>query len=391
MNTTDSVTDNLISAADDFGPLIDANRPAIARGPDLPPEVAQALETGGFTRLWLPRTLGGLELPPVEYFRVIEAISRHDGSVGWCAAIASTGVRAAGLIQPQSAADLLGDSGFVAGSLSPTGAATRESSGWNINGRWPWGSFIRYSKVTLAMCIEYEGSVARTLPEGGPLLRVVLLPTEQVKVLQTWEGTGLRSSGSHDFAIDNVFVPDEHTFALPRFEAIPHQPGALYALPFITMFALGITAVSLGIARGSIDALIMLAQNKTATGTTGLLREQTFVQSAVAKAETMLRSARAFLFSSVQDLWDAENANRPADMTQRALARMASGNVVQVAKTVTDLMYATAGGSAVHERSLFGTYLRDAQVASQHLAFSPRNLETSGRILLGMDAGTPRF
>jgi len=384
-------TQALIEAAEALGPLVARHKKALAAGPDLPLEIAQALEAAGLTRLWLPRSLGGAELPPVDYFRVMEVVARHDGSVGWCASIASTGTRAAGLIAESSATELLAAGGFVSGSLSPTGKIVREKDGWRINGRWPWGSFIVHSKVTLAVCVEYENGVARTTQEGGPVLRAALMPTREVNILQTWDAGGLRSSGSHDFAIENAFVDDARTFDLTQFNPEPHQSGALYGLPFITMFALGITGVSLGIARGAIDALTELAQHKVAAGTRGPLREQASVQLAVAHAETALRSARGFLFEAVQDLWDRRVSGQPDDMKQRALVRMASCNVVDVAKKVAAAMFEAAGGSALHEQSPFSAYLRDAQAAAQHLAFSQRNVETAGRVLLGMSPGTYRF
>jgi alkylation response protein AidB-like acyl-CoA dehydrogenase len=380
-----------IDAAEALGPIIARHKKALAVGPDLPPEIAHALEAAGLTRLWLPRSLGGAELSPVDYFRVMEVVSRHDGSVGWCASIASTGTRAAGLIAESSAAELLADGGFVSGSLSSTGKIVREKDGWRINGRWPWGSFIVYSKVTLAVCVEYENGVACTTQEGGPVLRAAMLPTREVNILNTWDAGGLRSSGSHDFAIENVFVEDARTFALTDFNPKPHQQGALYGLPFITMFALGITGVSLGIARGSIDALTQLAQHKVAAGTQGPLREQASVQGAVAQAETALRSSRGFLFEAAQDLWERRVSGQPDDMKQRALVRMASCNVVDVAKKVATKMFEAAGGSALHEQSPFSAYLRDAQAAAQHLAFSQRNMEAAGRVLLGMTPGTHRF
>jgi indole-3-acetate monooxygenase len=387
----EDATTALIAAAEALGPLIASHKKALARGPDLPQEIVHELEAGGFTRLWLPRVLGGAELSPVDYFRVIEVIAKFDGSVGWCASIASTGTRAAGLIPESAAAELLADGGYVAGSLAPTGKAVKEENGWRINGRWSWGSFISYSKVTLAVCMEHENGVARSAASGAPVLRVVMIPTNEVKIVPIWDGSGLRSSGSHDFMIESVFVEDSRTFSLIDFVAKPYQPGALYALPFITMFALGITAVSLGVARGSIDALVELAQHKIAAGTRVPLREQAAVQGAVAEAETLLRSARSFLFESVQDLWDRQVSGQPEDMAQRALVRMASCNAVQAGKKIADLMYSVAGGSATHEGAQFGAHLRDAQAAAQHLAFSPRNMEVAGRVLLGMDAGTSRF
>jgi alkylation response protein AidB-like acyl-CoA dehydrogenase len=104
-----------IEAAEALAPLIARHKRALSAGPDLPLEIGQALEAAGLTRMWLPRNLGGAELAPVGYFRVIEALSRYDGSVGWSASIASTGSRVAGLIAQSSAAELLAEGGLRIG------------------------------------------------------------------------------------------------------------------------------------------------------------------------------------------------------------------------------------------------------------------------------------
>ena len=382
---------SFIAAAESLGPLVAEHRTALACGPDLPPEIALALERAGLTRLWLPRDLGGAELPPVEYLQVIEAVARHDGAVGWCAAIGSTGTRIAGLLETKPARELFGDSGFASGSTAPTGGMVPDGNGWRVNGRWSWGSFIRYSKVTIATCVEHGGAAPRLTADGAPLLRVAVVPTAQVKILDTWNAGGLRATGSHDFEIENLWVPDERTIALAGFAAKPHHPGALYALPFVTTFALGIASVPLGIARASIDALVALSARKVPAGTQVPLREQPGVQGDVARAETLLRCARAFLFEAVGTLWDTAVSGEKPTMSQRALVRMAIWNAAQAGKAVVELMYSAAGGTATDERAPFAAQLRDVHAASQHLAFATRNMETAGRILLGMEPGTARF
>jgi indole-3-acetate monooxygenase len=248
-----------------------------------------------------------------------------------------------------------------------------------------------HSKVTPALCVEYENGISLPTNEGAPILRAVLLPTREVNIIQIREGSGLRSSGGHDFAIENVFVHDDCTFALTDFNHKPYQRGAPNCLPFTTMFSLGITSVSLGIARASIDAPVELARHKIAMGERAPLREQARIQATVAEAETALRSGRGFLFESVHDLWDRCVSGQPDDMTQRALACVASCNVVDVEKDVTTRMFESAGSSALHEQSPFSVCLRDAHAAAQHLDFSQRNMEIAGRVLLGMGPGTQRF
>jgi alkylation response protein AidB-like acyl-CoA dehydrogenase len=288
-----------------------------------------------------------------------------------------------------TARELFGNYGFASGSISGSGTAVPDRDGWLLNGRWSFASFIRHSKLTGGLCVEYENGAPRRSPEGDPVLKFFFVPTEKAKILYNWNGGGLRASGSHDFLFQDVWVPRDHFLSFPA--PIAYQPGALYRLPLMTAFALNLSAVPLGIARASIDALVNLAANKIAFGTQAHLREQGNVQADVAHAETLLRSARAFLFEAVDDFWATALTGETPTLTQRAMVRMAICNVAQSSKEVVNLMYTAAGSSAVDERLPFAAQLRDVYAATQHIAFSPRTTEIAGRILLGLDPGTTRF
>jgi alkylation response protein AidB-like acyl-CoA dehydrogenase len=220
---------DFIAAAEALGPLIDEHRGELALGPDIPIPIAQALKQSGLTRLGLPHDLGGPELPPSDCIRVIEAIARHDGAVAWCVAIAANGSRFAGMFPIGTARELFGDHGFVTGSISGSGTAIPDRDGWRLNGKWSFASFIRHSKLTGGMCVEYENGVPRRSPEGDPVLAFFFVPTEKAKVLYNWNGGGLRASGSHDFLLQDVWIPREHRISFPAH--VPHQPGAPYRLP----------------------------------------------------------------------------------------------------------------------------------------------------------------
>src|SRR5262249_15235704 len=126
-------------------------------------------------------------------------------------------------------------------------------------------------------CVVMAGDRPRMGSDGTPDVRSVFFPRSECEVLDTWHTSGLRGTGSTDFVVRDLFVPEERT--LPAFSAAPVQPGVLYQLPLITVFAVSIAAVPLGIARAAIDVLVKLASEKTPTGSQTLLRERASIQS----------------------------------------------------------------------------------------------------------------
>jgi len=199
----------------------------------------------------------------------------------------------------------------------------------------------------------------------------------------------LRGTGSHDFQVSDIFVPDDH--AIAAFTAKPVRSGTLYAAPFITVFAMALASVPLGIARAAIEAFIELAEGKTPIGGSARLRDKASAQAELGKAEALLSSARAFLVEQLHGVWDTVAKGDMPSLPQRATARLAAAQAASASAQAVDLVYNAAGGTAIYEHNLLERCFRDVHATTQHVGISSANFEISGRVLLGLDPGTPRF
>jgi alkylation response protein AidB-like acyl-CoA dehydrogenase len=387
---TQSGARNLMETARRLKPQIDAVRDDLDRRRRLPPELVEAMRVAGIFNLWLPTSLGGPALNVLDFVRVIEELARSDGSVGWCASVGACYSRLAAYLTPDVAEKIFGGGRSVlAGTLNPTGKAVAVADGYRVTGRWAYGSGIEHSDWTIGNCVVHDGDAPRLEASGAPEVRLMIFPTGAVEIIDTWYVSGLRGTGSHDYRVANLFVAHDHS--LPGFAPVPTIPGTLYALPTITVFGLSIAAVPLGIARAAIDALVDLAQAKTPMGSAVLLRDKPAIQADVGRAESLLRSARAFLFEAVQELWDEVEGGAPASMRKRALVRLANAQAACASAQVVDLMHNAGGGTSNYERSRLERCFRDVHAATQHIAVATSNYELAGRVLLGLDPGTPRF
>jgi alkylation response protein AidB-like acyl-CoA dehydrogenase len=222
----------------------------------------------------------------------------------------------------------------------------------------------------------------------------VIFPTGAVEVIDTWHVSGLRGTGSHDYRVADLFVRDDHSILC--FDAMPLQPGTLYAVPIITVLSVAIAAVPLGIARAAIDTAVELAQVKTPGlpslhGSSLLLRDKPTFQAAVGRAEALLGSARSFLLATVGDLWDEVSSGVAASMKRRAMVRLACTQAAQSAAQAVDLMYNAGGGTSLYETSRLERCFRDVHACTQHIATSTDSYELGGRVMLGFDPGRPQF
>ena len=379
---------HFLQAANNLVPMILAERERIEQSRELPAALVETMREAGLFSLWLPKGLGGPELTAVDFVRIIEAIARADGSVGWCAAVGACYSCFAGYLEESVAREIYGaGNAILAGTLNPTGTAVAVPGGYRITGQWSYGSGIQHSNWTLGNCLVFDGDTARTNPDGSPVIRLMIFPRANATVIDTWRVSGLRGTGSHDFRVDDVFVPEQR--AITGFGGTPTQPGRLYGLPF-TIFSVSLVGVPLGLARAAIDALTEIAGSKRPMDSRQLLKDKPAIQAAIGRAEATLRAARAFLFEAVQAMWDAAETSAPS-LEQRALVRLSITHVASAAKQVTEMMFESGGGTSLYEDGRLARCSRDAQALAQHIALTSNNYEFAGRVLLGMDPGMARF
>lgn len=382
--------DSLIRRARELAPLIRSCREQIDSTRQLPTALVEGLRAGGLFRLFVPAKFGGYELEPITFARIIEEISALDGSAGWVVSVCAVGGLIAGFLPQDAAAKIYGDhpDTLVAGGINPTGRGVADDTGYMVSGKWAFASGIRHAGWVYGNCVVYDGDRIRLDSTGKPTTRLMLFPVTACEIYDTWQVGGLRGTGSHDFAVKDLFVPAE--LSVMAFAGKACQPGNLFKFPF-SLFAVLIAAVPLGIARGAISALVELAKAKKPTGASSLLSERPSAQVAVARAEALLCSGRAFLFEALREMGVEIAASGEAGMKCRAALRLACTQATINAGQAVDLMFEAGGASSVYTSSSLERCFRDVHVAMQHIAVSSTSLELSGRVLLGLDPGTARF
>jgi alkylation response protein AidB-like acyl-CoA dehydrogenase len=376
------VTGDALAAARGLAPLVDTLRDRFDQDRGLPSVLVDAMHAAGLFRMWVPRALGGAELDPLSFLTVIEELARIDGSLGWCAVIPAGYARLSGALDEDAAREIFLDSprGVLVGTLNPTGKAIAAPGGYRVTGRWGYGSFINHGDWVLGNCLDGEG------------FRLCLFPKDKVEIFDIWHVGGLRATGSNDFQVTDLFVPEAHTVPLVDFQPPPRRPGPLYAIPMTSTFVSCIATVALGIARAAIETLIEIAASKVTAGTSTALRDKPLAQADLARAEALLRSGRAYLFDELGAMWRNAEAGRIISMKERAEVRLAAVQATQCAIEATDIMYQLGGGASLFQSGRMERCFRDVHAAGQHLAVSPlSNLEPVGRVLFGLPPGMARF
>jgi alkylation response protein AidB-like acyl-CoA dehydrogenase len=215
----------------------------------------------------------------------------------------------------------------------------------------------------------------------------MVFESSQVEVLDTWNPSGLRGTGSHDFQVHDAFVPEGRETILGI--TPPHLDTPLYRFPFFGLMAVSVCAVALGIARRAIDEFVILAAKKVPAWTQHPLAQRPIIQAQVAEAEAALRSARAFIFDAIDAAWDVASAGKKLSSDLRRDLRLAAANAVRQSVKAVDLMYEAGGGSAIHAESPLQRCFRDVHVVTQHVLVNTSLYEQTGKLYLGAGSASP--
>jgi indole-3-acetate monooxygenase len=366
---TDVITAPALVRAREIADLARGMADEIDSARRLPTELVEALRDSGLLRAGAPVEVDALELPAGTALRCAEEVARGDASAGWCVSIGITSTLLVAYMPPASRDELFGGGrGLAAGVWAPQGKARRVDGGVVVSGRWAFCSGISHADVLFAGCVLDDKPA------------VVVLPTEQLQILDTWHTLGLRGTGSHDTVADEVFVPDERVLSL--FDG-PVIDRPLYRFPPFGFFAACITAAAMGNARAAIDNFVDLAATKKGMAASRTLAERSTIQAAVATAEAALEAARAGYYQAIDEAWRAAEDGPVVSLAARTRLRLAATHGARVSADVVRSMYDLAGGSAIYDGAPLQRRLRDAFTATAHFQVNEASRELPGRILLG--------
>jgi len=376
----------LLEAAAALAPSLRAESDAIEAARRLPPAIVDQLARAGLFRMLVPRALGGGEVAPVTMIRAIEAVTRGDSAAGWCVMVGATSGLVSAYLPADAAREVYGDPlAVTSGVFAASGKAIDEGDHYRVSGRWSFASGVEHTSHRMVGVVVTDAAGQPLLePTGVPVIRHVLVRAEDTRVIDTWNVSGLRGTGSHDLGVEGAIVSKRWSASL--LGGRPQHDGVLYRFPLFGLLSLGIAAVALGVAREAIDALTALA---TPASSKKSLAHRELVQAHVAEAEGLVRSARALLLEAAGEATAVAAARGPVTPRDRALLRLSATQATRASARAVDLMYSAGGGSSIYAQSPLQRHFRDIHVATQHAMVAEGTYALVGRALLGLssDAG----
>ena len=374
-----------VARAREIGPHIVAAADEIERSQSIPRPLLDHIHDARLARILLPRSVGGDQCDPWTYLYAIEEISRHDGSVGWNLFVANSAALIAPFIPLDSARTVFSDrQAWVSWGPPNQHQARAVPGGYRVTGEWHFASGSRQATWMGAHCtvVEPDGSL-RLNRFGRPTIRTLLFPKEHTQPIEDWDTIGMRGTASEGYRVDDLFVAE--AFSGTREDpSLRRDIGPLYAFTMPGLYAVGVAAVALGIARAMLDEFIALAVEKTPRGLQRLA-DSAVVQAAVARREAYLGSARTWLVEILKDVWAGADDVAPIDLDARVRVRLGCAHAISTSVEIADYVFKAAGTSAIFRGTPFERRFRDIHTLSQQIQSRESHFEAVGRAMFNGD------
>ena len=350
--------------------------------------VIAALHEAGLFRMCLPAEFGGEEVDPWTTVETIEAISYADGSTGWNFMIGSeTNGLAAGSMLREQAEEIFGGTPepkiIFCGAAGPPGTAEKVKGGWSVSGQWAYVSGCHQCDWFFGTAVVVEDGQPVLSDQGIPSVRMFLIPMEDVQILDTWDVSGMRGSGSHDVLGENIFIPDaraESMLGMPTWHDSP-----IFHFPMQAKIAYNKAAVALGVARAALDDFIEIAAEKKAFGTGTSIRDLPNTQAQIAESEARLGSARSYLREQLEIVWQLVRDGIVPTNKDLATLRLACTYGVQASIDAVDRVVRLTTTTGNRMDCPLERYLRDVRAVAGHFTLGTALYEPIGKSLLGVD------
>lgn len=314
-----------------------------------------ALHRSGLFKLWWPEGLGGHGADLAEGIAVVEALAEVETAAAWNLAVGTLHSGFAGAYLADHAIDaVFADERLViAGQMAPIGEATQVEGGLRVSGRWSFGSGIHQANWVLG---------GAKVADRPPV--VIVAPVEQAEVDEaSWEVAGLAGTGSCNYAMTDVFVPDGYWYTFPMAQRL--RGGPVFELSILAQSLVLHFGIPLGAARRSLSEITELARTKIRAFSEGSVGRRNTFQRELAEAEAKLRSARLYVYDIARRTTDAIGSGDQATLLLEG--RAAARYVTDVALEISTWAYRQGGGTSLRLDSPLQRILRDLLAASQHV------------------------
>jgi alkylation response protein AidB-like acyl-CoA dehydrogenase len=267
------------------------------------------------------------------------------------------------------------------GGTMPPGKAVPVEGGFKVSGRWKWATCITQA--------DWCQVIATVETESGPKPGTFMIPVEQVNVIDTWETDGMRATGTHDIAFEDVFVPEHRCNLDIRRDGTGRgaelYDNPIYSVPLSPLLAFTTAVPTIGCARAAVDMYRERISEHTKRGTDAAQRDKQASQIRLARADVMVRTADILVRQTLKQNLVGTTLRGDAQIPFRSALRAQISYVAELCRQAVLLVCEATGTSIHYLDNPMQRHLRDVMVMTSHIIFDPDvTFEQHGRGMLGL-------
>jgi 3-hydroxy-9,10-secoandrosta-1,3,5(10)-triene-9,17-dione monooxygenase len=338
----------------------------------IPQESIKELNDSGLLRLMQPKRYGGSELGLGVLMDVVLEVCKGCSSTAWVYSNLASHSWNIGQFELQAQEDMWADDPFAlaaTGLAFPCGKATPVAGGYQVSGKWPFGSGVDASAWMLVGAMTEQNG-------GAPQRRFFLIPQSDFKSLDNWQAYGLTGTGSHDVQMEGAFVPEHRSVSAEIFAAGQNLPGAklysnkLFQMPTFAAFAYVLSIVPLGTAKAAVEQFTQTMRNRAGTYTGSRIAELSSVQARIAEAAACVEFAETVVRRDWTDLENAVQDSEFPSMETKLRWKRNAAFATSLAVRAIDALMPAAGAAGLSLHLPLQRQFRDIHAASSHIGLT---------------------
>ena len=355
----------------------------------LSPETVSALDEIGVFRMSIPLEYGGLAFSTADQRRIYAAVGEIAGSTGWVSWVTTTHVRWIAMFSKQACDEVYGAdwvgprvSGVISG--HGPGRARRVEGGYMLTGKWPFCSGCRHTAWSIL------GAMAES-PDGTPTVLLMLVPAQDLQVLDDWAVAGMKATGSNTVQIaDEKFVPTHRTLSIKnategKYASVPPAGQILFRNHFVAYTTILSGSTPLGMAKGALSYYKERLDKRGIVGTDYKVQSDASVTHLqLAEATGRIDAAEMLLSADCEELDRRAATGEVCDDVFQAKLKYDVAASVRGCAEAIEILHRGSGASTILESNPMQRFARDVRVATVHAQFNYETCaENYGRALCG--------
>ena len=345
-------------------------------------QTVDELIAAGLFRVYQSARFGGPELSMAEVIPLITQVGRACPATAWVLAIMQMHIWMIGVYPQQAQDEVFEDDSntLVCGVLQPRAMAKRVAGGYELGETtWPYASGCDFARwATVGGLVQRDG--------GPPEMRVFLLPRDEYDIVDDWQVTGLRGTGSKSLAGGGTFVPEHRTISF--MDAIAGELGKdrspLFKSSVLGLLYLNLTGPALGAAQTAVEVFVGHIENRNLPFS--IHKQVDAAQAHRLLGEAMLQtgSAELMMERGAAMVREKAEAGEQLPVVERNRVRVYSSGAVRQCVAAIESLFLASGGTAIQETHPLQQLNRDAKAMALHAALAhENNLELWGASRLG--------